>query len=232
MARLVLKIYPSVLDLGLECPRIPVILLGGHWRLHKKRSPVQLLLWTTVLVSSDGLIKRVWSILNLTHRAEVEEKVLFMQKESLFRAFWTSWCFSLHCQTFNGRRKVSHWQCCQLCDFIMSQCLLFCLKPQLLETMDYVRISQLWFEKQRKFLALLVWEKWLKHDPDYILRNPKPYLELITFLCASFEANCVIFLLEGGIWLMIFECLGSGAITLGILLIFPTPSNDFWYKKF
>lgn len=80
----------------------------GHWRLHKQRSPVQLLLQTTVLVSSDGLIKGVWSLSNLMHRAEVEEKVLFIQKGSLFRAFWTSQCFSLPCQAFNGRRKVLH----------------------------------------------------------------------------------------------------------------------------
>lgn len=97
--------------------------------------------------------------------------------------------------------------------------------------MDYERISQLLFEKQRKFLVLLVSEKWLKHDPNYILRNPEPYLESITFLCACFEANCVIFLLEGGIWLMIFECLGSGAIALGIPLMFPMLLNDFWHKK-
>lgn len=155
-----------------------------------------------------------------------------MHKESLFRAFLTSQCFSLPCQAFNGRRKVSSLQHCQLCDFIMSQCLLFCLKPQLLETMDYARISQLWFEKQRKFLVLLVSENWLKHDPSYILRNPKPYLELITFLCACFEANSLIFLLEGGIWLMIFECLGSGAFTSGIPLAFgPTLLNDFWHKE-
>lgn len=66
-----------------------------------------------------------------------------MHKESLFRAFLTSQCFSLPCQAFNGRRKVSSLQHCQLCDFIMSQCLLFCLKPQLLETMDYARILAL-----------------------------------------------------------------------------------------
>lgn len=148
-------------------------------------------------VSSDGLIKWVWSISSLMHRAEVEEKVFFMYKESLFRDFWTSQCFSLLCQAFSGRRKVSYSQCCQLCDVIMSQCLLFCLKPQLLETMDYVRISQLWLEKQGKLVVLLVSENWLKHDPGYILRNPKPYLELITFLCVCFKANCVIFLLGG-----------------------------------
>lgn len=169
-------------------------------------------------VSGDGLIKWVWSISSLMHRAEVEEKVFFMYKESLFRAFWTSQCFSLPRLAFNGRRKVSYSQCCQPCDVIMSQCLLFCLKPHLLETMDYVRIFQLWLEKQRKLVVLLVSENWLKHDPGYILRNTKPYLELITFLCVCFEANCMIFLLGGAhlthdFWMLGEWCYYNGDTT-------------------
>lgn len=126
------------------------------------------------------------------HRAEIEEKVLFdMKKQSLFRAFWTSQCFFLPCQAFNGRRQLSHKQHCQLYVFVMRQCFLFCLKPQLLETIDYVRISQLCFEKQRKFVVLFSSEKWLKHDPNYILRNPKPCLELITlFMCMVWSQLC------------------------------------------
>ena len=141
-----------------------------------------------------------------------------MYKESLFRAFWTSQCFSLPRLAFIGRRKVSYSQCCQPCDVIMSQCLLFCLKPHFLETMDYVRIFQLWLEKQRKLVVLLVSENWLKHDPGYILRNTKPYLELITFLCVCFEANCMIFLLGGAhlthdFWMLGEWCYYNGDTT-------------------
>lgn len=81
-----------------------------------------------------------------------KKKVLFdMQKQSLFRAFWTSQCFFLPCQAFNDTRKVSHEQHCQLYDFVMRQCFLFCLKPQLLETIDYVRISQLCLKSKENF---------------------------------------------------------------------------------